>query len=70
MTDQDQLSIYEQNIYNTYLRTARKNKGFTPRKNFKDLDNEKYVLIKKVSKTLQNKKIDPTLFFIAPYELH
>ena len=44
MTDQDQLSIYEQNIYNTYLRTARKNKGFTPRKNFKDLDNEKYVL--------------------------
>ena len=57
MTD-TQLSVYEQNIYNTYLKTTRTHKGFTPRKNFKNLDDEKFVLLKKVSKTLKNKKID------------
>ncbi len=69
MTD-NQLSVYEQNIYNTYLKTTRRHKGFTPRKNFNNLDDEKYVLVKKVSKTLKNKKIDPELFFSAPYKLH
>jgi len=64
------LSIYEQNIYNAYLKTTRKNKGFTPRRNFNKLDSEKYVLIKKVSKTIRSKKIDVDLFFKAPYELY
>ena len=69
MTD-TQLSVYEQNIYNTYLKTTRTHKGFTPRKNFKNLDDEKFVLLKKVSKTLKNKKIDAELFFSAPYKLY
>ena len=64
------LSIYEQNIYNAYLKTTRRNKGFTPRRNFNELDSEKYVLIKKVSKTIRSKKIDVDLFFKAPYELY
>ena len=33
MTD-NKLSLYEQNVYNTYLKITRNNKGFTPRKNF------------------------------------
>jgi len=64
------LSIYEQNIYNAYLKTTRRNKGFTPRRDFNKLDSEKYVLIKKVSKTIRSKKIDVDLFFKAPYELY
>ena len=66
----NKLSLYEQNIYNTFLKTVRLNKGFTPRKNFNNLDNEKYVLVKKVSKTLKSKKIDTELFFLAPYKLY
>ena len=69
MTD-NQLSVYEQNIYNAYLKTTRANKGFTPRKKFNNLDDEKFVLVKKVSKTLKNKKIDAELFFSAPYKLY
>ena len=64
------LSSYEQNIYNAYLKTVRLNKGYTPRRNFNNLDDEKYVLVKKVSKTLRNKKIDTELFFSAPYKLY
>ena len=70
MSTVGELSLYEQKIYNTFLKTTRQQKGFTPRKNFKNLDNEQYVLIKKVSKTLKNKKINPDLFFDAPYQLH
>lgn len=69
MTD-NKLSLYEQNVYNTYLKITRNNKGFTPRKNFKNINNETFVLIKKVSKTLKNKKIDTDLFFLAPYKLY
>ena len=65
-----ELSVFEQAIYNTYLKTARNKKGFTPRKNFKNLDDEKYVLLKRISQTLKNKKIDPNIFFNAPYQLH
>ena len=64
------LSFFEQNIYNTYLKALRSNKGFTPRKKFDNLDDEKYTLIKKISQTLKNKKIDPIIFFNAPYKLH
>ena len=64
------LSMFEQDIYNTYLKTSRNKKGFTPRKKFDNLDDEKYVLLKKISITLKNKKIDPNLFFSAPYKLH
>jgi len=66
----NELSMFEETIYNTYLKTSRNKKGFTPRKNFKNLDDEKYVLLKKISQTLKNKKIDPHIFFNAPYQLH
>ena len=69
MTD-NKLSLYEQTVYNAYLKITRLNKGFTPRKNFNNLSNENFVLIKKVSKTLKNKKIDTDLFFLAPYKLY
>ena len=64
------LSLFEKNIYNIYLKTVRKNKGFTPRKKFDNFNDEKYVLLKKISKTLKNKKIDPIIFINAPYQLH
>ena len=41
------LSVFEKNIYNIYLKTSRDKKGFTPRKDFKKLDDTKYVLLKK-----------------------
>jgi len=64
------LSFFEQSIYNVYLKAQRNKKGFTPRKNFDNLNDEKYVLLKKISQILKNKKIDPTIFFNAPYKLH
>lgn len=64
------LSMFEETIYNTYLKTSRNKKGFTPRKKFDNLDDKKYVLLKKISLTLKNKKIDPNLFFDAPYKLY
>jgi hypothetical protein len=66
----NELSIFEKNIYNIYLKTTRDKKGFTPRKDFQKLDDTRYVLLKKISHTLKNKKIDPTIFFNAPYKLH
>ena len=65
-----ELSMFEQNIYNTYLKTSRNKKGFTPRKKFDNLDDKKYALLKKISLTLKDKKIDPNLFFSAPYKLY
>ena len=70
MTVEKNLTIQEQHTYNTYLKSTRKNKGFTPRKNFDDIEDEKYIAIKKISATLRNKKIDPILFFEAPYIMH
>jgi len=64
------LSAFEKNIYNTYLKAARNKKGFTPRKEFKTLSNTKYVLLKRIAHTLKNKNIDSTIFFTAPYKLH
>ena len=70
MTVEKNLTVQEQHTYNTYLKSTRKNKGFTPRKNFDDIEDEKYIAIKKISATLRNKKIDPILFFEAPYIMH
>jgi len=70
MTVEKNLTIQEQHIYNTYLKSTRKNKGFTPRKNFSNLEDEKYIAIKKIANSLKNKKIDPDLFFKAPYIMH
>ena len=64
------LSMFEKNIYNMYLKTSRNKKGFTPRKDFQKLDDTKYTLLKKISNILKNKKIDPIIFFNAPYQLH
>jgi len=66
----NELSLFEKNIYNTYLKVSRETKGYKPRKNFNNLDDAKYVLLKKISKTLRNKKIDPILFFKAPYNMY
>jgi len=66
----NKLSVFEKKIYNIYLKTSRNKKGFTPRKDFKKLDDTKYVLLKKISNTLRNKKIDPIIFFNAPYKLY
>jgi len=70
MSESNKLTRYEQNIYNCFLKSSRKGKGYTPRKNFEKLEDEKYVIIKKISKTLTDKKIDPQLFFDAPYILY
>ena len=64
------LSIYEQNIYNTFLKVSRSGKGFRYRKNFDNISDEKYTYIKKISHVLSNKKIDPYMFFTAPYKLY
>ena len=64
------LSLFEKNIYNTYLKVTRDTKGYNPRKNFNNLDDAKYVVLKKISKILKNKKIDPVLFFKAPYSMY
>jgi len=64
------LSIYEQNIYNTFLKVSRAGKGFRYRKNFDNISDEKYTYIKKISHILNNKKIDPYMFFTAPYEMY
>ena len=70
MSIKNELSSYEKNIYNIYLKTSRESKGYTPRKNFDNLKEDVYVNLKKISKTLYNKKIDPYIFFKAPYELY
>lgn len=64
------LSVYEQNIYNTFLKVSREGKGFRYRKNFNNISDEKYNYIKKISHVLSNKKIDPLMFFTAPYKLY
>ena len=66
----NELSFLEQTTYNTFLKASRLKKGFTPRKDFSNLNNETYVLLKKISKILKNKNIDPIIFFNAPYELY
>ena len=64
------LSVYEQNIYNTFLKVSRAGKGFRYRKNFNNISDEKFTHIKKISHILSNKKIDPVMFFTAPYEMY
>ena len=54
-----ELTVYEKNIYNTYLKISRRGKGFKYRKNFDNLSDENLTYIKKISHILSNKKIDP-----------
>lgn len=42
------LSDFEKNIYNEYLRAQRKNKPFTARKKFDDLNDETFVVLKQL----------------------
>jgi hypothetical protein len=65
-----ELSVYEQNIYNTFLKVSRDGKGFRYRKNFDNLSDEKFTYIKKISHILSNKKIDPHMYFTAPYKMY
>ena len=65
-----QLSVYEKNIYNTYLKVSRSGKGFRYRKNFDNISDEKYTYLKKISHILRNKKIDPIMYFTAPYKIY
>jgi hypothetical protein len=69
----NQLSNFEQTIYNTYLKISRQalNKPYTIRKKFDNFPDEKYILIKKISSVLQNNKhIVIEDFFKAPYEVY
>ena len=65
-----ELSVYEKNIYNTFLKVSRDGKGFRYRKNFDNLSDEKFTYIKKISHILSNKKIDPYMYFTAPYKMY
>lgn len=65
-----ELSVYEKNIYNTYLKISRRGRGFKYRKNFDNLSDENFTYIKKISHILSNKKIDPFMYFTAPYKLY
>lgn len=64
------ISQYEQNIYNHFLKTSRQGKGYRPRKDFNNFPDEKYVILKKICNVLKNKKIEPELFFEAPYSMY
>ena len=66
----NELSVYERNIYNTFLKISRSGKGFRVRKNFDNLSDEKFTYIKKISHVLSNKKIDPEIYFTAPYKMY
>lgn len=69
----DQLTNFEQKIYNTFLKTSRQavNKPYTFRKKFDNFPDDKYILIKKISAILQNNKnIVIEDFFKAPYEVY
>ena len=46
MSIKNELSSYEKNIYNIYLKTSRESKGYTPRKNFDNLKEDVYVNLK------------------------
>ena len=63
------LSEFEKSIYNEYLRAQRKNKPFTARKNFDDLDDETIVALKQLGSffsTFSNIKIKD--FFDAGFK--
>jgi len=70
MINENTLTCYEQTVYNIFLKSSRRGKGFTPRKKFNNIQDETYVAVKKIAKTLKNKKIDPEIFFNAPYLMY
>ena len=69
MTDNVFTSL-DKNIYNSYLKTSRRGKGFTPRKDFSNINDEKYNYIKKISKFISKGNIDIQMFFEAPYQIY
>lgn len=63
----------EQTIYNTYLIASRKakNKPFKLRKDFSDIGDENFILLKKLGVFFNhNKNISVSDFFWAPYEVY
>lgn len=67
------LSSYEKHLYNTYLVISRKsrNKPFTTRKDFNDLDIVKIHELKQISNLLQRyPHIKPEDYFQAPFDLY
>lgn len=68
-----ELTNREKNIYNSFLATSRKvkNKPFKYRENFDNLDDEKFVNIKKLSNFLEKyPHINWNDFFTAPYKVY
>lgn len=73
MINQTELSDFEKNIYNTFLKVSRKvhNQPYSIRKNFDDIDEHLYINIKKLAVFFQKfPNIDPEVFFYAPYKIY
>lgn len=67
------INEFDQFIYNTYLRALRtsSNVPYRARKDFTDLDDEKFVFIKKLSSFFaRNNKIKPEEFFRASFQVY
>ncbi len=67
------VSGIEKNIYNTYLRISRtaRNKPFSYRKNFDNLEDSICVSLHRINILLQKyPHIDPEDYFLAPYKVY
>lgn len=63
----------EKNLYNTYLRISRssRNKPFTYRKDFSDLDDSSVLYLKRISNLiLKYPHINPEDYFVAPFKVY
>lgn len=65
------LTEQEKQIYNFFLQACRKNKPYTKRKNFDNIDNEVYIIIKKLSLFFKNNpSVNKREYFSAPYSYY
>ena len=67
------ISDTQKNIYNSFLHATRtvKNKPFTPRTKFSDLDNTTLLILKKLDLFFKShRNINYNDFFIAPYSIY
>lgn len=62
------LNEFEKSIYNEYLRAQRKGKPFTPRKDFSEIEDEQFVLLKQLASFFASfSNIKPRDFFNAGF---
>ena len=67
------LTEREKTTYNCFLRAGRvaKNKPYTIRRNFDNVSDEMYILLKKLASFFhRNKTVNPDDFFAAPYRVY